>query len=201
MLYAFGVMLVFVLIAHLWPRLFLGFTTGSRAIPLGTYDRATYRKFRENHKVPAAFTLLELALRLAPAPVEMSAQGLVAHVQLLVQKIPDELSGAVARLDIERLEQTVTFLERWWTELEGKSPDLEAISKSGFFQITLGERALFRFSLETRLVAEVFPSVSAETDDIRGRIDSLQKRSEDGIRALLRKRSDEEWASMLRTLS
>src|SRR5581483_8211767 len=149
------------------PKDLLGFTAAALVRTMSRsqkespkHDRATYRALRDDQKLPAAFTLLELALRLSPAPVDLSPQGLVIHVQTLAQTLPEDVARTVARIDLERLDRTATFFERWWASIEAGS--LDAMATSGFFQIAIGERALFRFSLESKLVADVFPAVADE---------------------------------------
>jgi hypothetical protein len=180
----------------------------AREKPLGgpaaraEHDRTAYRKLRDAQRVPGSFTLLELALRLAPAFAEQEAPAaVVSRVAALARDLPKELSGQVVTIDLDRLDRTVSFFERWWAELTEAGGDgqeqLTALARSGFFQVTREERALLRFSLETRLVAEVFPEAEVRASTLRARLEHVEQQSQEHVRELLRKRADQEWTSLL----
>jgi MoxR-like ATPase len=171
--------------------------------PNPSLDRNGYRKLREAMRAPGAFTLLELALHVAPAlpHASDSPSAAVARVAELARDLPDGLSQQVAAIDLERLDRTVTFFERWFAAIDeqaGAAADpLAVLADSGFFQVTRDERALFRFSLETRLVSEVFPWAADHAAQLRTRLEVLEQKSQERVRELLRKRADAEWARML----
>jgi hypothetical protein len=169
-------------------------------------DRAQYRRLRkEDQRVPGAFTLLEIALRVAPGRMAEPAQPEEAAAALaeLARDLPQELARAVAEVDLGRLERAVTFLERWGAslaDLAGSGEELlHAYAKSGFFHVLTDEQALLRTSLEIRLVADVFPAVAEPAERLRERVEVIEGRSHDRVKELLGKRSEEAWASMLRT--
>ncbi len=169
-------------------------------------DRDQYRRIRqEDQRVPGAFTLLEIALRVQSRKVldlgnpEASAQGLAE----LARDLPEALRQGVAEVDLGRLERVVTFFERWSASLDdagaGTDALLERYAQSGFFHVIADERALLRTSLEVQLVSEVFPLANERAAQLRGRLRALEERSNARVRELLQKRSEEAWASMLRS--
>jgi hypothetical protein len=155
-------------------------------------------------RAPGAFTLLELALHIAPALPHApdSPPAAVARVAELARDLPGNMSEKVAAIDLDRLDRTVTFFERWFADVtkaaDAAADPVAALADSGFFQVTRDERALFRFSLETRLVSEVFPWCAEHAAQLRTRLEVLEQKSQERVRELLRKRADEEWAAMLR---
>ena len=169
-------------------------------------DRAQYRRLRkEDQRVPGAFTLLEIALRVAPGRMIEPAQPEAAAAALaeLARDLPQELARSVAEVDLGRLERAVTFLERWGAslaEVSGSGEELlRAYAQSGFFHVLTDEQALLRTSLEIRLVADVFPAVAEAAERLRERVEVVEGRSHDRVKELLSKRSEEAWASMLGT--
>ncbi len=181
----------------------------ARAAPtpaLVPLDRDQYRRLRvEDHRVPGAFTLLEIALRVQSRKVidvgnpEASAKALAE----LAQDLPEALRVGVAEVDLGRLERVTTFFERWGASLDDAGADtgplLARYAQSGFFHVIADERALLRTALEVQLVSDVFPLASERAAQLRGRLQALEERSNTRVRELLQKRSEEAWASMLRS--
>ncbi len=166
-------------------------------------DRATYRKMRaQDQRVPGAFTLLEIAIKLAPslgttgAP-EDSARALAE----IARDLSPEIATAVAKLDADRLERAVRFMERWWAALasdEGSAPDrVRAWTTSKFFHVAHDEQALVRTALECKLVTEVFPQMADEMDKLVARLEALDTASTAAISRAVRERGDLEWEKTL----
>lgn len=181
----------------------------ARAAPapaMSPLDRDQYRRIRlADHRVPGAFTLLEIALRVQSRKTldlgnpEAAAQGLAE----LARDLPEALRAGVAEVDLGRLERVVAFFERWAASLDDVSEGTEAMlqryAQSGFFHVIADERALLRTSLEAQLVSEVFPEVGERAERLRERLRAIEERSKARVRELLQKRSEEAWASMLRS--
>jgi MoxR-like ATPase len=172
--------------------------------PLDVLDHERYRKLRSiGHRVPGAYTLLELAMRVAPKRMLRSTANPEAAVSALhevARSVPADVAAAVAKLDIERLEIMTTFLERWYESASGDgSPQekLERLVASGFFGVAFDEQALLRTALEARVVGDVFPERKADADSLRARLEALRDRVHTGLEGLLQKRADEAWAAVL----
>jgi hypothetical protein len=171
-----------------------------------TYDG--YRRVRSaSERVPSAFVLAEVALRVAPdvaAAGETPEEGLEALAGLLAG-IPEPARGRAVSLDVERITRAVTYLERWWDALAQATPLsperadelLKVIVGSRFFDVLLDESALARFVLEAKLVAELFPDRAPEATALRARVDALQERSRRRVMDLVRARADAAWAATL----
>ncbi len=173
--------------------------------PLDVLDHERYRKLRSiGHRVPGAYTLLELAMRVAPKRMLRSTANPEAAVDALhevARSVPAEIAAAVAKLDIERLETMTAFLERWYESAsgDGGSPQdkLERLVASGFFGVAFDEQALLRTALEARVVGDVFPDRKADADSLRTRLEALRDRVHADLEGLLQKRADEAWAAVL----
>ncbi len=172
--------------------------------PEAPLDRATYRKMRaQDQRVPGAFTLLEIAMKLMPslgkdgAAPEDSARALAA----IAADLSPEVATAVAKLDVDRLERAVHFMERWWAALaadEGSAAErVRAWTTSKFFHVAHDEQALVRTALECKLVSEVFPQMADEMDKLVARLEALDTASTTAISKAVRERGDVEWEKTL----
>ena len=74
---------------------------------------------------------------------------------------------------------------------------LDRFGTSRFFHVTRDEGALLRFSLEARVVGEVFPEVATEATELRARIDALEVESSDLLKKLRAARADHGWKDVL----
>ncbi len=165
-------------------------------------DKNTYRQLRAADKrAPGAFTLLEIALRVAKLDARLGPEESTVMVAALARGMPERTAQKIARFDLERLTHCVSFLERWWTELEsaeGAAEDrVEAWTRAGIFGVLRDEQALARTALECRLVSEVFPEVVSDTDALIARIDALEDRATQALTQALKARSDAAWAITL----
>ena len=173
-----------------------------------------YRALRgSEQRVPNAYTLAEVALRTAPGlgrDAATPADGVSALAALLSQ-VPEPLRGKAVRLDLDRIERAVDYLERWWRFLAGLEVDgveltprkaremkIAAMVKSRFFKVLLDESAPMRFALEARVLAEMFPDHSDEAASLRGRLESLSVRARQTATELLLRRADDAWADTLK---
>jgi MoxR-like ATPase len=168
-------------------------------------DREHYRKLRSlGQRVPGAYTLLEIAMRVAPKRMLRSTanpEAAVAAVHEIARSLPAEAASAVARLDVARLDATASFLEMWFdSELRSaSSPEekLQEITTSGYFGVAFEEQALLRTALEARVVGDVFPECAGEVAAIRARLETLRDRAHGELEGLFQRRADEAWASVL----
>ena len=80
-----------------------------------------------------------------------------------------------------------------WTRSEA----IDLFGESRFFHVTRDEGALLRFSLEARVVGEVFPEVLTVASDLRARIDALEGESSELLRRLRAARADHGWKEVL----
>lgn len=170
--------------------------------PEAPHDKNTYRQLRAADKrAPGAFTLLDIALRVSSFDPKASMEQSTADIAALARSIPESTAQTIARIDVERLTHCVSFLERWWTDLEniqGDSEDrVKAWTQAGIFGVLRDEQALARTALECRLVREVFPHVAAETDALIARIDALEDRTTQALTQALKARADASWAVTL----
>ncbi|HEY8074127.1 MAG TPA: AAA family ATPase [Labilithrix sp.] len=181
--------------------------------PEYTKDFVGYRALRaDEQRVSLAYTVVELALRVAPEPPKATAApGEIAKaLGGIVAQLPAELRTKVVDLDLGRIERAVKLVEEWWkTNAEGagaaaSSADIRQIGfsygklvDSKFFHVTRDEGALLRFALESRVVGEVFPESAPRVQTIRARIDTLEAESSAVLVALRRGRADTAWTSLL----
>jgi MoxR-like ATPase len=185
---------------------------GQRA---GELDFDGYRQMRASEqRIPNSYTLAEIALRVAPDLVLTSGasrpdDSVVALAALLAQ-IPDPTRAQVVRFDLGRITRALDYLERWWKwltrpEAGGADPGereeepgrLDGIVKSKFFRVLLDDLAPMRFSLEARIIAEIFPDHAEEAATLRARLESLQLRARQRIAELLHRRADAAWEAAL----
>jgi MoxR-like ATPase len=174
------------------------------------FDRAHYRKLRQiGQRVPGAYTLLEIAMRVAPKRTLHSTANPEAAASALHEiagNLPPDLAAEVASLDMARLDATVTFLEGWY--LDGSAAggtsrtpnDGSAVDKlvaSGFFGVAFDEQALLRTALEARVVSDVFPSHAPDVAKLRQRLEALRDRAHQGLEGHIQQRADSAWAAVL----
>ncbi len=172
--------------------------------PMGTLDRDHYRKLRLSaHRMAGAYTLLEMAMRIAPQRTLRSTANPDAAVVALhevARSISPELAKAVAEMDLERLDATTTFLEKWFakaSESAEAEKRLEKLVSSGFFGVAFDEQALLRTALEARVVADVFPDRAPDVAKVRARLDTLRDQVHAQLDGLVKQRADEAWAAVL----
>jgi hypothetical protein len=105
--------------------------------------------------------------------------------------------------DLNRISRALDFLEYFWSELQNKGHDTEsllrAIVESRFFDVVWDDSALTRFSLEARLVGDVFPTHAESVAGIRERIEDFDQQTRAAVTELFRSRSDDQWTSSLRS--
>ncbi len=181
--------------------------------PEYTRDFVGYRALRaDEQRVSLAYTVVELALRVAAEPPAATAAPAEIAKALggAVAELPAELRGEVVDLDLGRIERAVKLVEEWWkTVAEGAndaaaSGDVRRIGfsygklvDSKFFHVTRDEGALLRFALESRVVGEVFAESAPRVQTIRARIDTLEAESSAVLVALRRGRADSAWTNLL----
>ncbi len=161
-------------------------------------DYDGYRALRAGeHRTPIAYTLGEVALRVAPGRPDLAA------VAALVSELPRELQAEAAAIDLMRIERATRYLETWWSELcAGEATPaarLERVVKSRFFDVVWDESALARFALEAQLVGEILPGDGERAQLLRGRLVALEAATRRGAHALLRSRTDEAWRAAIGT--
>jgi MoxR-like ATPase len=169
-------------------------------------DRAHYRKFRQiGQRVPGAYTLLEIAMRVAPRRTLRSTTNPEAAASTLHEiagSLSPDLATEVAAMDMARLEATVTFLERWYESASAATtspaPDnVDKLVASGFFGVAFDEQALLRTALEARVVGDVFPSRAPDVAKLRERLESLRDRAHLELEGHLQQHADSAWAAVL----
>jgi MoxR-like ATPase len=165
-------------------------------------EHAQYRKLRkEDQRVPGAFTLLDVALRLHTATPSDDPKTNAIALALVVQKLPEEAARAVAALDLARLERSIAFLERWGAELfalRGTAEErIHAFASAGYFHVLTDEQALLRLALEIEIVGEVFPFVRPELEAKLARVRTLEATATANLRDALGARATEAWSTVL----
>ncbi len=177
----------------------------AHALPSEPLDRATYRKLRQvGQRVPGAYTLLEIAMRVVPKRALRSAanpEAAIAALHEIAGSLPPELAAEVAQVDLDRLGATVTFLEKWYESArvsgaDGTSP-VDKLVASGFFSVAFDEQALLRTALEARVVSDVFPERAPDVAKLRERLEALRDRAHGELEGLLQQRADSAWAAVL----
>lgn len=169
------------------------------AVP-SSYDHAGYRQLRRDEdRIPVAYALAEIALRLGQADGG-PRPGLLRVAELLAE-LPETTQDALVAIDRDRVERALGYLERWWEALAagelGVEERLQRIIKSRFFEILWDESALARFSLELQLTVDVLPRAAEPMAALRARIVALDEVTRRGAEALLRQRSDEAWKAAI----
>jgi hypothetical protein len=195
------------------PEHFLGWTAeallrGDQPNPVESElaDFDGYHRLRgAEQRVSSAFTLAEVALIALPGllkdltnPTE-AAQSIAG----LCDKLPRTVKDRIVAGDLNRISRALDFLEYFWSELQNKGHDTEsllrAIVESRFFDIVWDDSALTRFSLEARLVGDVFPTHAESVAGIRERIEDFDQQTRAAVTELFRSRSDDQWTSSLRS--
>ncbi|HHH28242.1 MAG TPA: hypothetical protein ENK57_07845 [Polyangiaceae bacterium] len=164
------------------------------------YDHHGYRRLREEvERVPLAFTLAEVALRVDRTPTEGPASAGLHRVASRLGELPDELRSRVVAIELSRLKRSVAYLEEWWDHLceDELSVDerLERVVRSKFFDAIWDEAALTRTALEIGLVADLLPEAAGSCDGLRARLEALEERTRRAAQALLQQRTDAAWAA------
>jgi MoxR-like ATPase len=183
------------------------------APPRASADHAGYRALRAlEQRVALAYTLVELALKVAPsAPaVHGTPADLMKGLGEVIGALPAELRGEAVDLDLARVDRAVGGLEDWWRGLSRSAADAAAtndvrrigdalaqLGESKFFHVTRDEGALLRFALEARVLGEIFPEAAERALSVRARIDAIEVESSTLLNALRRGRSDAGWSGLL----
>lgn len=195
------------------PEHFLGWTAeavlrGDRRKLEDSYetDFDGYHRLRSaEQRVSSAYTLAEVALIALPTffkdlsnPAE-AAQAIAG----LCDKLPAGIQERIVMGDLARISRALDFLEMFWANLQAQGTDIESllriIVESRFFDIVWDDSALTRFSLEARLVGEVFPKYGQAVAEVRGRIEDFDQQTRAAVTELFRSRSDDQWTDALRT--
>lgn len=166
-----------------------------------------YRTLRAaEQRAPVALSLRDIALRVAPPSAESAEKAERALVELLT-RLPDGLRKEAADADLARVERALQLLEQWWWALTGRtdagtplddaSERLTAILSSRFLNIVLDDAALLRFALETKVIAETFPSEGERAAALRARIDELRRAVRVHVTALGKTAGDQAWGQVL----
>lgn len=174
-------------------------------------DHAGYRALRgAEQRVSLSYTIVELALRVAPEPprATTSPEELVRALGSTVHTLPAELRAEIVRLDLARVERAVVLLRAWWSKLElalqsatSSTDALGILAGSKFFHVTRDEGALLRFSLESRIVAEIFPEAAEGAGALREAIDALESSSSRTLDDLRRGQTEANWAHVFASSS
>ncbi|MFO0650899.1 MAG: AAA family ATPase [Polyangiales bacterium] len=176
-------------------------------------DAFGYKTLRAGEqRVSLAFTMVEAASRIkepriTPGSTPEAALGALTRS---VSALPPDLRVTMGELDVERIGRSVTQLEAFFKPLGDAGRDalsrgdrasldkaIEHLAASGFYRVTRDESALLRFSLEARVVGEVFPEVAPLADELRARIDRLEDESSGVLKRLREARADLKWKDVL----
>jgi MoxR-like ATPase len=166
---------------------------------IDVYDRSGYRRVREEvERLPVAYTLAEVALRVDRRPTQDGASPGLGRVAARIAGLPDALRARVEEIELARLTRSIGYLEAWWTTLcEDDLPvgkRLNRVVRSGFFDVIWDEAALTRTALEVGLVADLLPETAGKCDALHKRLEALEERTRRGAQALLQERTDAAWA-------
>ncbi len=171
-----------------------------------------YRAFRSaEQRVPLAYTLVEVALRVAPEVSRGTDAALAAGgaIRALLERLPADLRARLVQFDVARIGRSVAVLEAWWERIVGPGGDAERVdparaatvlaelSALRFLVAVRDEAALARFSLEARLIAEMFPAHAASAEQMRARIEAFDARIQSTVHALATTGSDAAWIAAL----
>jgi MoxR-like ATPase len=184
-----------------------------QALPKARRDYSGYRALRSaDQRVSLAYTVVELALRVAPQRPSPSASPaeIVSALAGLVGTLPPDLRAAVVELDLGRIERPLELLEDWWRELSQATTSatatndvarigaaLSVLAESRFFHVTRDEGAFLRFALEARVVGDVFPEAADRLAAQRSRLEALEADSSRVLNTLRRGRADAGWVELL----
>ena len=150
-------------------------------------------------RVPLAFTLAEVALRVDRTPTRGPVGPGLDRIASHIAELPEALRERVEELELSRLDRSVTYLEEWWAHLcddeLGVEERLERIVRSKFFDAIWDEGALTRTALEVGLVADLLPEATTACEGLRKRLEALEERTRRAARALLQQRTDAAWAA------
>lgn len=176
-------------------------------------DVKGYRALRAaEQRVSLAYTMVEAASRIKePRILPASAPGdAVVALTSAAFALPGELRATMGQLDLERIARAVDQLEGFWRPLHELGSEaleqgglrpigeaIEALASSRFFHVTRDEGALLRFSLEARVVGEVFPEVADAAAALRARVDALEISSSELLQLLRAARADLGWKGVL----
>jgi MoxR-like ATPase len=186
-------------------RVLVRVAKGAVLPPMGNLDRDTYRQVRQaSSRMAGAYTLLEMAMRVAPQRTLRSTanpEAAIVALHEVARSVSPELAKSVAEIDLQRLDAITTFLERWLAKADGDAgtPEqrLEKLVSSGFFGVAFDEQALLRTALEARVVADVFPDRALEVGKLRARLEALRDRVHAQLDVLVKQRAEEAWAAVL----
>jgi len=182
--------------------------------PLPTPDALGYRALRNaEQRVSLAFTLVEAASRIKEPKIapDSPPDAALSVLTRAVGELPKDLRVSMGKLDIERIDRAVDQLEAFFLPLRDAAREalttgavgdvglaLDRLGTSKFFHVTRDEGALLRFSLEARVVGEVFPEVAEEAALLRARIHALETESSDLLKKLREARADHGWREVLK---
>lgn len=166
-----------------------------------------YRALRAaEHRVPASWALAELAARLVPADADDPRAAIAAALDGLGA----DLRASIARADIARVRRAVELLDAWWGHASsgaerlaerGDAAALDAwsarLQEGRFLHVAWEERALARFAIECRVLAEAFPESAAEARALRESVEGIDRRVADTVRRVREARADLRWAELL----
>ncbi|CAN5277001.1 hypothetical protein BH09MYX1_BH09MYX1_02780 [soil metagenome] len=165
-------------------------------------DRTQYRKLRkEDQRVPGAFTLLDVALRLVSAEARGDAKTNAEGLASLARDLPLDVAKAVAAIDVDRIERSIAFLERWGKDLllfvGSAEARIHAFASAGYFHVLTDEQALLRLALEIEIVGDVFPFVRGSLEEKLARVRALEAMATTTLRTTLALRAGEAWSAVL----
>lgn len=185
------------------------------ARPARAPNHQGYRALRAaEQRVSLSYTIVELALRVAPEPprATTSPDELVRVLASTVATLPADLRAEIVRLDLARVERSVSLLQAWWRNLEPllesavASADaarigdaLSALASAKYFHVTRDEGALLRFALESRVVGEIFPEAAKEATVLRAAIDTIEADSSRVLESLRSGRAEAGWSDVFAT--
>ncbi|MBL8684598.1 MAG: AAA family ATPase [Myxococcales bacterium] len=165
-----------------------------------------------DQRISLAFTMVEAASRIKEPKIgpDSPPDAAIAELTRAIAVLPTPLRVSMGKLDLERIDRAIALLEAFFAPLASAADEalvsgdpalvahmLDRLASSRFFHVTRDEGALLRFSLEARVVGEVFPEVAAEAAALRARIDALEADSADRLERLRAVRADHQWKSVL----
>jgi MoxR-like ATPase len=171
-------------------------------VPPGTGIEG-YRELRSREqRIPIACTLAEVALAVDPSAAVAHREDGATALPKVLGMLDDELRAAVVRLDLERVDRALDYLEAWWARLAPSNPaaptsaELAALGGSLLLGVVFEESALARFALETRLVEELLPEASPEVEALHARIAALFERIRAASLGLATQRAEVMWEKL-----